>query len=222
MKKGSAEDLLKRIRGPQQLFGAELATVVTAPPDVTIKVEGMDEALPVDVFRIPASCYPLIPGDQLIVIPLRAVTDTVYVALNKMGRNTVTVTIQAGFKFKLQGTDEVIGIDLVKVPLTCYPLIPGEVLTVVPMEKTDAGVVYAALDKLNGSSGPGGTCTLISATPVTMSVDGSGETLDAARLKILSGVSTGEPDVGSQYALIAWQGDPATPSSVKYIVINKA
>lgn len=153
---GGIEDLVRTLKEKMNLqtFGAEIATVITAPPKVTLKVEGMQEALPLSFFRVPVSCFPLRPGDQLVVVPLRALTDTLYIAFNKLG------------------------------------------------------------------AGPGVTGTLASTAP-TIQVTGSSEILTAAQLTVLNGITTGDPDLGKTYALLAYLGNGSDPASIKYFVANK-
>jgi hypothetical protein len=51
--------------------GFKILRVVTSEPAAyTFVFEGTEQALPLDLFEIPVACYPLIPGDRLLVYPI--------------------------------------------------------------------------------------------------------------------------------------------------------
>lgn len=145
---GGIEDLVKKLKEKLGIraWGAEIATVITAPPAVTLKVEGMTEALPLAFFRVPVSCFPLRPGDKLVVVPLRALTDTFYIATNKLGAGpgftgtlaSVAPTVQ------VTGSSEV----LQAAQLT---LLKG-----VPVTGADLGKSYALIPYTGDGADPAG------------------------------------------------------------------
>lgn len=113
-------DLLAKIRGKgKSQDGLKVIKVQTTEPNaITFTFEGSNDALDLDIFEIPVSCYPLRRNDRLLVFPLVGDGNSQrWAVIEKINGGAVTMaTMQSSSSLKINGIDKTYGSNDLIVP----------------------------------------------------------------------------------------------------------
>lgn len=104
-------DLLATIRGQQKKNQGGLKVIkvqTTEPNAITFTFEGSTQALDLDIFEIPVSCYPLRRNDRLLVYPIVGDENSQrWAAIEKINGGAVTMaTMQSSSSLRISGIDK--------------------------------------------------------------------------------------------------------------------
>ena len=106
-----AVDLLATLRGQgkKNQGGLKVIKVQTTEPNaITFTFEGSNQALDLDIFEIPVSCYPLRRNDRLLVYPIVGDENSQrWAAIEKINGGPVTMaTMQSSSSLRISGIDK--------------------------------------------------------------------------------------------------------------------
>lgn len=81
-----------------------IKVVTTEPAPYTFVFEGTAQALDIDLFEIPVSCYPLVPGDRLLVQQMVGSNDSMrWGALSKLTQGVTLASVVSATSVQVEG-----------------------------------------------------------------------------------------------------------------------
>lgn len=146
-----------------------IQVVTTEPAPYTFTFEGTAHALDMDLFEIPVNCYPLVPGDRLLVLPMVGTTDSMrWGAITKLNGGVTIATMTGENSLQVEGIGRQYTADDLYVPpfvavesidvstiggpalqgtkVNIRPLQAGDVVSIAPTG-TVGNIKYAILER---------------------------------------------------------------------------